>query len=62
MYDLDTLNRGLQTIRDNIKSLKEAVEKEEAKEKEYLQHIAVAESILKLHGVEIDGDKKRCGG
>ena len=58
-YDLDALKRGLESIRENIRAIGEALEQEYAKEREYVALIAAARVILDLHGVDDDGRPKR---
>lgn len=55
VYNIDTLNRGLVTIRTNIEAIEEALAAERLKEREYERQIAAAEAILNMHGVKQDG-------
>ena len=54
-YDVETLKRGLETIRDNIVAIEAALQSEREKEREYERLLADARAILTLHGVGDDG-------
>lgn len=59
IYDLDALKKGLVSVEANIEALKEGLENELEKQREYKKHIEGAELILKLHkqGMIKDGSK-----
>ncbi len=59
VYDLDALISGLASIRANIAAFETALESERKKEREYVDLIADARAILKLHGVNDDGNPNR---
>lgn len=48
-YDLDSLKRGLESIKVNIKALEEGLENEKQKKNEYERHILEAEAVINIH-------------
>ncbi len=58
IYDIAALRKGLQSVDTNIRALEVALAAEQKKREDYLGHIARAQAILDLHGVDDDGRPK----
>ena len=59
VYDVDALNRGLVSVRDNIRAIQEGLDAERDKERDYLDQLARARALLELHGVGENGRSNR---
>lgn len=59
VYDVDALQRGLVSVQENIRAIQQGLDAERDKERDYLEQLARARTLLEMHGVDENGRPNR---